>query len=258
MGPSLPVENPRVGFVLKPPYAILCLSLLVIATNLLPISDKSPVQRHSNSTDGNSSTATQGRSLPRITGTPPLYVAVIPTCQELGNQVVEERFIHHWLRFERPTGFARTCTETRPNDLEFEREITMSVEEFQTEEKAQKFLETIRDWPDTERLRNPWVPNPRINVDDYVTWELHGIGQPNLKVPRITQFSEYTVAVRKEQFVFYVGFIELDSNDPYLGRIPGVMGSILKRWDDQIDSSVNSHRAYFPAPGLIQTPRRLF
>lgn len=238
-------RNPEIKFALRLPVAVVLLCLLVISAGLLPVGAKRAAQRPSTSaTIIDPSKATEPN--PQTAVTPRIYQAALPNCKELGQEIVEAKLIHDWLRFKRPNGFVRTCEKTNPQSVGVEQEITMSVEEFQTEEDAQRFLEEIRNWPDTEPLEKRWLPDPSIDVDDFVTWELHGLGQPILRVPKITLFSQYTVAARKEQFVFYVGFIELDSNDAYLGRMPVVMDSILQRWDAEINAVLNSHHAHVP------------
>ena len=92
-------RNPEIKCALRLPVAAVLLCLLVISAGLLPVGAKRAAQRPSTSaTSNNPSKATEPN--PKTTVTPRIYQAALPNCNELGQEIVEAKLIHDWLRFK--------------------------------------------------------------------------------------------------------------------------------------------------------------
>ena len=169
-----------------------------------------------------------------------LYRDIMPTCEFLGFELLKEQFSTQYEgELGRPSGFYRNC-EMREDRGTFNPQFlslwSLSVEEYPTEKEAQEFLEIMRKWPNVEPFAHPW--NPPESVDDSVTWEQHAIGQIALHDPATYGYSEYSATVRLGRVIIWNNFIEVNTNDPVVGRFPAiVLNTMLGKWHHNIRSA---------------------
>ena len=141
-----------------------------ITTELKPTRTPTPVPTETSSQTNKS----QIQSQAELQGSPQIYRKTIPTCEQLGEEPVGEKLIYLREDSEQVTGLVRNCKKTTPRDLEFLRETTMWVQEFQSEENAHDFLE-LMSLGDVQPLTIPW--EPELKVDEYLIWQRRGLGE---------------------------------------------------------------------------------